>query len=124
MKKFSVIAALTWTLIIICALVMPAGDLPELSFSRIKGFDKLIHFTIFAIAGFLWSKALNDVGYKNNVLTLSLLIGLVISLITEWMQSLDFIGRRFEVLDLVANTVGLMFGLVIYFRCRNLSKNN
>jgi VanZ family protein len=124
MKKFSVIAALAWTLFIICVLLLPASDLPEFSFSRIKGFDKLIHFTIFAVAGFLWAKALNDTDYKKNILILSLLLGLVISLMTEWMQSLDLIGRSFELLDLISNIIGVIFGLTIYFLSRKFIINN
>ncbi len=73
--------------------------------------DKLIHFTIFFLLGFFFRVRFPQV----SVLYYSLIL-VSYALLTEILQDTMHWGRSFEVLDAVADTLGLSLAYYIYNR--------
>ena len=119
MKNFRMLIAVVWTLILIFVLLLPSADMPDFRFTRIKGIDKVFHFFVFSITGFVWANVINHTRYRKNLFLLSLMIGLGLGIMTELAQSLEIIGRKFELCDLLANSVGVIFGISIFFFWRD-----
>ncbi|GGD69004.1 hypothetical protein GCM10011514_36410 [Emticicia aquatilis] len=91
------------TLIIFVLCTMPSEQLP-------KGNDKTAHFVAFAGWAFCWQFA-----FKNCSKTL--FFGILYGIIIEfWQGSLpESFHRSFDWYDALADSIGVIIGLVIYF---------
>ena len=81
--------------------------------------DKVVHFILFFIQSILITNTLYEYSDRNNriILILSIILLLLFGLIIE-IQQIYLPYRTFEIMDLIANFVGVLFGsfVVIYFR--------
>lgn len=112
-KKITLFLALFWTIGIFIGCSMPGKDLPSLNL--FDHFDKVVHFTFFAVFFALWfmyfhTKA--NIGWY--VLSVTILYGFAI----EFYQLHFVAGRAFDVWDGIADSVG---GLIGWFIVRRLS---
>ena len=99
-------ATLLVSVLIIIAVLMPGSNLPDVN---IGGFDKLIHFGMFAV----WAIAVRfDFGTKLFPWILVIVTGLLFSGLTEVLQ-LVVEGRSFDFYDMAADALGLMAGLAV-----------
>ena len=99
-------ATLVVSLLIIVAVLIPGRDLPDV---KIGGYDKLIHMVMFAT----WAVAVRlDFDRTPFRYGLFFLIGLAFSALSEVLQILVE-GRSVDFYDMLADAVGLVFGLVI-----------
>ena len=113
-KGVTLALALCWTIGIFIGCSMPGRDLPSLNL--FDHFDKLVHFTFFAVFFVLWfmyfhTKA--NIGWY--VLGITILYGFGI----EFYQLHFVAGRAFDVWDGIADSVG---GLIGWFVVRRLSR--
>ena len=98
--------AIGWVLLILTACTIPGDSLPSVT---LWSFDKLIHFTLFAVLGWLCSHAWpGRVGWVG-------LAGLAYAGLTEVYQGLIPFGRTPDLYDALANTLGLLAGLAVYW---------
>jgi VanZ family protein len=99
-------ATILVSLLIIVAVLIPGGNLPEVS---IGGYDKLIHAVMFA----LWACAVRyDFETLRYRYLAVLLIGLLFSILTEVLQLLVE-GRSLDIFDMLADMIGLAVGLLV-----------
>ena len=81
--------------------------------------DKVVHFILFFIQSILITNTLYEYSDRNNriILILSIILLILFGLIIE-IQQIYLPYRTFEIMDLIANFVGVLFGsfVVIYFR--------
>lgn len=99
-------ATILVSLMILVAVLIPGRDLPDVD---IGGYDKLIHFGMFAV----WALAVRyDFRTKPSRYYLVFLAGMLFSLFTEVVQ-LPVEGRSFDPYDMAADGVGLLVGLLI-----------
>ena len=81
--------------------------------------DKVVHFILFFIQSILITNTLYEYSDRNNriILIASIIFLLLFGLIIE-IQQIYLPYRTFEIMDLIANFVGVLFGsfVVIYFR--------
>ena len=81
--------------------------------------DKVVHFILFFIQSILITNTLYEYSDRNNriILIASIILLLLFGLIIE-IQQIYLPYRTFEIMDLIANFVGVLFGsfVVIYFR--------
>ena len=81
--------------------------------------DKVVHFILFFIQSILITNTLYEYSDRNNriILILSIILLLLFGLIIE-IQQIYLPYRTFEIMDLIANFLGVLFGsfVVIYFR--------
>ena len=93
------------SVLIIIAVMIPGRDLPDV---EIGGYDKLIHFCMFAT----WAVAVRyDFRTAPRKFFRIFIAGLLFSLLTEVLQ-LPVEGRTFDPYDMAADGVGLIAGLL------------
>ncbi|MEX0811555.1 MAG: VanZ family protein [Chitinophagales bacterium] len=104
-----------WLLLILFSAILPGNEIPETGF---KGFDKIVHISIYAVLCFLLKIALHkqfvysyrSYRVKYYAVTIAFLYGFLMELIQHLFTS----NRSFELLDILANTVGCMVGVLIF----------
>ena len=81
--------------------------------------DKVVHFILFFIQSILITNTMYEYSDRNNriILIASIISLLLFGLIIE-IQQIYLPYRTFEIMDLIANFLGVLFGsfVVIYFR--------
>jgi VanZ family protein len=110
--KYSLLAAIFWTLIIFILCCTPGKYVPTAHWLELLSFDKFVHASIFFTLTFLWLL----VGFKKNKLSLSFMIFIIIACIgygglLEIMQAKVFSDRSGDWLDFIANSFGCLMGL-------------
>lgn len=90
-------------------LLKPTGDTAH-HFLFFKGIDKVVHFLVFAILGFLFSIVFR----KSNFLFFVIMF--LYALLTEILQGVMSLGRSFEIWDLVADMLGVSVGYWLYHK--------
>ena len=93
--------------LILVAVLLPGSSLPE--GPGIPGFDKLVHFCLFAA---LAVAAHLDFCIEGRRLAWALAAAVAFSALTEALQLLVD-GRASELLDMVADMAGFAFGLLV-----------
>lgn len=95
-------------------MLLPSERFPE---SKLLSYDKLGHMAVF---GFLYlllaiafTKQTQSGWFKNNYRNTALTISIVYSLLLEFIQR-SIPGRSFDLYDLIANSVGVVIGLIIF----------
>jgi VanZ family protein len=102
-----------WTLILLGVLLSPIrpGLIPE--FGGFQHWDKIAHFILFAITGFISVYGAGFFSRLGAKVLFGLCFGLVLALGTEFGQ--HFIPlREPDFYDLLADLAGLFFGLLSY----------
>ncbi|GAC1465420.1 MAG: hypothetical protein NVSMB9_05040 [Isosphaeraceae bacterium] len=105
---------LAWgaTVLLLSLCLMPKGWLPirkESSASRIPHMDKVVHFTLFAAFGLLWSRVKSPTDWPRVGKVLS--ISLILAVGTELLQALPQIDRDPDVFDATADAMGALVGV-------------
>ena len=114
LKNF--IPVVIWAIIILFLSASSGIKVPE-SLSDLTGTDKFGHLVIYAIFSVLMLfgvfKARNKVPNNPNAI-LVVSICSVYGVLMELMQFTFFPGRYFEVLDIIANIIGSIVGLLVF----------
>lgn len=103
--------AVFWTGFTAFLSLMPPGDSSSLEFLKLPGVDKVGHcFFYFCLALFWCLAGLRVKGYAVIVFIFCVSFGILM----EFLQFYLFYGRQFEILDMIANTIGVGCGIVLY----------
>ncbi len=110
-----------WTLLIIFLLIIPGSGLPPVSkWWKFEGYDKVIHFLMFASFVVVWSwhygyiKANNPHKWRLWVLCFTM-ISIILGVVMEYVQR-DYIpNRSFDVYDIVADTAGAVVAAILVY---------
>jgi VanZ family protein len=96
--------------------IMALSLLPPQDFPKVQlftGIDKVVHFTMYFIFSILGCWALKtEINRQKNWLILPVIIGWGIFM--ELLQLEMRVGRSFEWFDILANSVGVITGILIY----------
>ena len=109
------VPAILYTILIFVLSSLPKEALPPSPFLH---FDKITHFTeylvyaAFLMLAFTTAKSPNVV---KNALKLSLAVGIIYAASDE-IHQLFVSGRECNILDFVADSMGIVAGSVLYFR--------
>ncbi len=97
---------------------VPQEDLPE---SITSGPDNLFHFVEYSILGFLLFRSItSDESLAFHPLYGSLLVGISFAILDEFHQS--FVpGRHMSSIDMLFDSIGILFGTIICSRIFNPS---
>ncbi|MGP1500717.1 MAG: VanZ family protein [Bergeyella cardium] len=95
-------------------LLRPAKQIPH-SLFVFHGVDKVLHFLIFTLLGFLFRLRFPQQSFIKFILIL-----FSYALITEILQGIMNLGRSMEALDLLMNTLGIISG---FFGVRLIDKH-
>lgn len=109
-KLYIALSALWWVLTTIL-LVLPGNALPKTRIDLIPNFDKLVHFFLFALLAGLLLKAQKKVTIYNclRIAALTLAYGIAM----EYVQKYWVPHRSFDVVDIWADGLGAMAGVVL-----------
>lgn len=101
-----------WLSAVTYALVIPGNNLPKSNLFDLPFFDKIVHVLLFAVLAVLALKA-----YTNNTkgLALKIFIGIVLyGTAMEFVQKHLVPFRSFDVVDILADTLGALLGWVMF----------
>ncbi|PTN07217.1 VanZ family protein [Mangrovibacterium marinum] len=107
LKRLSIV----WGILIWVLCLMPSNELPKTS--PIPQLDKIVHFTLYLGWSVLVLLTLSLYKRRFNAAFILFLL-LLCSLLIELLQFALPIGRSFSILDLLANSAGLLAGWAIF----------
>ncbi len=81
-----------------------------------QGIDKILHLSIFALLGFCFMSAFPRIKFLYFIQ-----IMIAYGLLTEILQDEMAFGRSLEFLDVVADTVGVLLGYVVFKKLQKVS---
>lgn len=118
--------SIIWTVIICYLCFIPSDRLPDSFFSSIPYFDKMVHFGLCAVLAFLLffglRKQYSSLKWRNNASVISFWFAVLFGLLIELIQGNFVESRSFESIDLLADILGAVAGLLIsekiFFRIR------
>ncbi len=102
--------ALAWALCILVLCLMPGRALPSWDWFDLLSLDKLVHAGMFGTLTVLLAGAFQKQGTRGSFLPLAVGISASYGLGTEFLQGLEALGRRTDLNDMIANTVGAILG--------------
>ena len=88
----------------------------DLEFPVFEGMDKVVHLLIFAMLGFCFRAAFPRMKFLYYIQ-----IMLIYGMLTEILQDEMHLGRSFEGLDLISDTIGVLIGYYVFEKIKNLS---
>ncbi len=100
--------SIAWALVILVLCLMPGKALPEWNWFALLDLDKLVHAGMFFVLAVLLAGAFVKHGRPQLYLFWSVAIAMLYGLSTEWMQGLEVLGRRTDMNDLIANSIGAL----------------
>ena len=122
MNKSGILRMITPLLFVVISLtfllLLPGNDLEESSWWETYKIDKLVHIIAFAVLALSSSitlsklRVLIDANYR--LMTLILVVCTIFGTILEFLQQVLRVGRSAELLDIVADCIGLLLGFVIF----------
>lgn len=90
-------------------LLLKPAHLQEETWYMFDGIDKIIHVSIFALLSFLFMIAFPRIKF-----VIFLQIMLLYAFVTEILQETMQLGRSLEILDIVADLIGICIGFYLY----------
>ena len=109
--KYSLLAAVLWTLIIFILCCTPGQYIPTTNWLELLSFDKFVHASIFFVLTCLWLISLLKINKLSNLsIILILLFCVLYGGLLEIMQATVFSNRSGDWLDFIANSFGCLMG--------------
>lgn len=110
--------ALLCALVILGLCLMPGSRLPEWNWFALLDLDKLVHAGMFFTLAVLLAQTFHGQGMLRWILW-AVVISATYGLATEYLQGLEALGRRTDLNDMIANTIGaLIAGWYAQWRVR------
>lgn len=103
-----------WIITVTVLMLMPTDVLPDIGWRSLRpeySFDKVLHVLAFLAMTLLLARSFGELESVRRPVIAAALLTLGFSLLLEVLQSL-VPWRSFEVLDLVADTVGVLLALL------------
>jgi len=110
------IAAIFWTTMVIIGSSISGGKVNKLSPLTFEGADKIMHFVAYMGMVLLWSLVLKETGKRIGGARLSFYASIALGILLECGQSLVFDNRSFEIMDIIANIMGSIIGLILFYK--------
>jgi len=113
---WTTVAAFLWTLMVFVGSIIPANQAAKLNPLAFIGADKLAHFGAYLMMMLLWSLTLSKRGSKIGGARVSFYGTIALGILLEVCQSCFFESRSFEIVDIIANIMGSIVGLVLFYK--------
>ncbi|WP_406626683.1 VanZ family protein [Portibacter marinus] len=93
---------------------MPSSSVPSISWGSGLALDKIVHILIYAIYTILLGRYLKEVKLiKWNDYAVAVVFSILFGSLMEVMQYYLSPSRFFDILDIIANIIGSLLGLII-----------
>jgi VanZ family protein len=109
-KKILFYLAISWSLLLIFLSLVSLSSIKDPIDVPYK--DKAVHFVFYFVFVVLWTIWV----YKSDIfkpIWVVLLIGILLGICIEFCQSNFTNERKFELLDIIANSLGALFGFIV-----------
>jgi hypothetical protein len=108
-----------WTIVILIIVGIPGSYIPKTnSFLNLLSPDKIVHLLMFGPFAFFLKHLFQVISTKSILYIHSskavILFGIVFGISTELLQYYIFIGRNGNVYDAIADSVGIILGVLLY----------
>ncbi|MDA7716306.1 VanZ family protein [Flavobacteriaceae bacterium] len=111
LKRYLPLLVLLYTIEIIIISLIPIPNLPLPEFNLLQP-DKLFHFLMYFVMFLGWKKS--NFFKEDKYFIKSLVIVFLVGLFTEFLQGTEYIERYYELADLLANSIGILFSYLIF----------
>jgi len=111
LKRYLPLLVLLYTIAIIIISLIPIPNLPLPEFNLLQH-DKLFHFLMYFVMFLGWKKS--NFFKEDKYFIKSLVIVFLVGLFTEFLQGTEYIERYYELADLLANSIGILFSYLIF----------
>jgi len=102
---------LVYTLLILIISLIPIPNFPIPEFKLFE-LDKFIHLSMYYVMSIMWIRL--DYFNENSFPFKSLLLVFIIASLTEFLQGVLPIGRYSDWADFIANSTGILIGILTY----------
>ncbi len=107
--------ALGWFMVsfILVGSLLPGSRMPKLEWNQLTGLDKIAHFLSYGLCYFFFIQHFNRIAKKDWIAATGFLLlfyGLSLEFIQKWCNQ----GRHFDLMDLLANTLGLLSAYCLF----------
>lgn len=113
------IPAILWGILVFILSATPGGTISKWAILNLPYADKIVHMGFYGILSILLLVGYLRSGYKivliNSPVIISILFCSFYGIAIEWMQDRFFEERYFEFLDIIANIIGSLVGVGIFF---------
>lgn len=112
-----ILPSLIWTALVITLSVVPSSSvsIDEVQFRNV---DKVAHFIMYSLMSLFWVIGLKRqniyIGVRRRAFHITVIGTMFLSFAIELIQEEFLPTRGFEVLDLIANGIGCIFGILIF----------
>jgi len=106
-----------WTILIIYLSTMPASSLDNFSLIEVIQVDKIAHIIIYAIYSLVLLYGMSyghPSSINQNQWIIAWILGIMLGISMEVIQSSFFPDRHFDFLDIIANIIGSTAGLAVF----------
>lgn len=124
-------ALIFWTVLTLILVLLPGTSLPQIpDFHHLFKPDKIIHLFLFGTFSFLILQGIikqySYVFFRYYGIIIALFAGVSWGAITEYLQYILEINRSGNIYDTIANTLGCLIGILVFFiaRRKKLRKAN
>lgn len=119
--KYSLFAAVLWTLIIFILCCTPGQYIPTTNWLELLSFDKFVHASIFFVLTCLWLISLLKINKLSNLSIILILLSCVLyGGLLEIMQATVFSNRSGDWLDFIANSFGCLMGFWFFSKKKGI----
>lgn len=99
-------------------LLFPATNVPKI---EVPAFDKVGHLVVFALLVVVWALYRQSRNLTTDVKIWKVLLGaFVYGIIIEALQGLFLVSRTADGWDLLANSIGILLGWLIFYQIRKV----
>lgn len=111
------IALAAWALVILTLSILPGESLPSYTFWEFLSLDKIGHLIVYAILAalailVLWQQFAGRYS-RLSLVAIAIFVTILYGFIIELVQGMILAGRYFEMMDILANIIGVMTGTFI-----------
>jgi len=107
--------AIGWNIVILFFCLINLSDFNEVRKVNIPNIDKIVHFVFYTVSSYLWLRALLEARSSKKGTVIAVASGLILfGLTVEYLQDAFTAQRSFEWLDVLSNTLGVLFGTTVY----------
>ena len=103
---------------ILLLTLLPSSSMPPVSIWHLFSFDSFAHALLFSILTFLMivgmKKQFTFLKLRHYAIRSSLLSCVIFGIAIELMQYLFIAGRQGDIIDVLADTIGCLFGIVLF----------
>jgi VanZ family protein len=110
------LVATGWTIIIIVATLLPKEVVSQNNWLNVPHLDKAYHFFSYALMVFFWSMALVEKTPEIKAARIAFYGAIILGVLLEILQWQLNVGRHFEILDIIANIIGSIIGLIAFYK--------